>query len=388
MNEPLEQPTRRELAVALAVAAAWAATGFVISQFLFDSAHGATTPAARAAVCRVHNGLPGGATNVGSGTLIDVTADRTRGLVLTCAHLFSEGYGQVVVSFPSGRKHGALVIGVDRAADLAALEIANPQETPAALGSIDDPPAFLTACGFGPDGAFRCVAGSVVGAAESPGQVSLKLAGAVRSGDSGGGAFDGEGRLVGVIWGQRDGVSYITSGGPLKRFVERALGRCQQGPTSQACPGGQCPLVQQPAAPIAIAGPRALAPAPQAPVGGACSDNCDCRRQLAEVLPRIDALERTKQDRGNYLSRRDLSAYAPIDQIKSLKESHERHESLLAKLKAVSPAVGVLATTALGVSGPIGWAIVAGASVGSWLVGRWVARRRGVGGRRDKSFRN
>jgi hypothetical protein len=379
MNESPEQPTRRELAVALAVAAAWAVAGFVISQLLHDSAHGGTMPAARAAVCRVHNGLPGGATNVGSGTLIDVTADRTRGLVLTCAHLFTEGCGQTVATFPSGRSHGALLIGVDRGADLAALEIANPQETPAAIGSLEAAPEFLTACGFGPAGAFRCVAGSVVGVAESSGQVSLKLAGAVRSGDSGGGAFDGEGRLVGVIWGQRDGVSYVTSGGPLKRFVEQVLGR-RQAPASQTwtapvCPNGQCPLVQQPVR-------------SQAPSLGGCSGNCDCRRQLVEVLPRVDALERTKQERGEYLTRGDLSAYAPVDRLTSIeKESRERHESVLAKLKAITPGVGALATTALGVSGPSGWGIVAGASIGSWLVGRRLARRRGVGGRRDKSFR-
>ncbi len=38
------------------------------------------------ASCRIFNRLPDGSTNIGSGTLIDVTADGRRGLVLSCAH--------------------------------------------------------------------------------------------------------------------------------------------------------------------------------------------------------------------------------------------------------------------------------------------------------------
>jgi hypothetical protein len=302
-------------------------------------------------------------------------------LVLTCAHLFSEGCGQAAVAFASGRTHGALVIGLDRAADLAALEIANPREPPAALSLGEAPPNVLTACGFGPDGAFRCVSGAVVGAAEGPGQVSLKLAGAVRSGDSGGGAFDEEGRLVGVIWGERDGVSYVTSGGPLKQFVEKVIGRrlalASRDWTAPTCPHGQCPVASGPV----------VAPASGAP----CSKDCACRREIAGLVPRLEALERDQQDRGEYLTRGDLAAYVPREQLESLKsESRRRHESLLARLKSLTPAVGAartIATTGLGVSGPIGWGLVAGASAGSWLAGRWLARRRGVGGRRDKRFR-
>ena len=73
----------------------------------------------RSAVCRVHNRL---ATfnNVGSGTLVDKTDDGGEGLVLTCAHLFSEGTGAVVVEFPGGKTHGAKLVAIDHEADLAA----------------------------------------------------------------------------------------------------------------------------------------------------------------------------------------------------------------------------------------------------------------------------
>ena len=45
-------------------------------------------------------------TNVGSGTLIDTS--ESQGLVLTCAHLFAEGAGEIVVEFPGVRNRTGL----------------------------------------------------------------------------------------------------------------------------------------------------------------------------------------------------------------------------------------------------------------------------------------
>ena len=63
--------------------------------------------------------------DIGSGTLVDKSDDGREGLVLTCAHLFSEGVGTVVVEFPGGKSHGAKVVAIDREADLAALAISD-----------------------------------------------------------------------------------------------------------------------------------------------------------------------------------------------------------------------------------------------------------------------
>src|SRR5687767_11684829 len=178
MHDRCEPPTRRELAVAVLAGIAWALLGVGISLVLGASAN--------ATSCRVHNYLPGGPANVGSGTLIDVTISRERGLVLTCGHLFTEGTGRVVVQFPDGRTHGGLVVAVDSAADLAALEIANPQATPASVDDQLQPRGSLRACGFGRNGQYRCATGTVLGFSESPGQESVRMTGAVRSGDSGG----------------------------------------------------------------------------------------------------------------------------------------------------------------------------------------------------------
>lgn len=111
MSDSLSTPPPRELIVAVMGGFLWAAVGLGISSWSSDLA--------QAAPCRVHNYLANGTASVGSGTLVDVTASGERGLVLTCAHLFAEGTGRVVVEFPGGRTHGGLVVNVDRDADLA-----------------------------------------------------------------------------------------------------------------------------------------------------------------------------------------------------------------------------------------------------------------------------
>jgi hypothetical protein len=403
-----KKPARRELAIAAAVAVAWGLAGFAVAALLDEPARGATSAPvdAHPAVCRVSNRLPDGATNIGSGTLVDVTADRGRGLVLTCAHLFTEGRGRVVVEFPGARSHGALLVAIDAAADLAALEIANPRAAPVAVAADVASSARLRACGFGPQGVYQSVEGQVVGAAASSGRTSVKLSGAVRSGDSGGGVFDEAGRLVGVVWGEAGGVTYASSGEPLRRFTGRLLGRepgianSQFVATPAACPNGQCPRVIAPApwaAPYVSPTPRPATPAAStSPAGNPVAAGCPCGPQLADLRQRLDAIQQTKQDRGDYVSRADLAALARTDHVAQLDaQSRERHQTILGRLESLAApgagaagrAAGVAATTALDISGPVGWGVLAGTSVGGWLLGRWLARRkRGVGGRRGERF--
>jgi hypothetical protein len=362
MRDRFERPTRRELAVAVLAGLAWALLGVGISLVFGAAAH--------ATSCRVHNFLPDGSANVGSGTLIDVTASRERGLVLTCGHLFTEGTGRVVVQFPDGRTHGALVVAIDAAADLAALEIAKPQATPAPVGEQLPPGETLRACGFGPNGEYRCATGSVTGFSESPGRESVRITGAVRSGDSGGGVFDNQDRLVAVVWGESGGVTYATTGAPLRGFLQRVLQRrAAEGATTPtasgaACPDGRCPLLGRSAA------------------GGAtCS--CGCDERIEAIVARVDGLQRTKQDRGDYLARNDLAPYARSDDLSALESrALERHESLLDRFDRLPTALGgagrtagMLAAAALGISGPTGWGLIAAASIGGWLLGRRMKKK-------------
>ncbi|HYO26053.1 MAG TPA: serine protease [Lacipirellulaceae bacterium] len=372
-------------------------------------------PGGGLASCRIFNHMSNSAANVGSGTLIDVAADRQRGLVLTCAHLFTEGTGRVIVQFADGRTHGAHLLAIDGAADLAALEIAQPGGAPATVHLAWEGAPMLTACGFGPTGEYRVVRGALIGAACSPGRESLRIGAAVRSGDSGGGVFDPQGRLVAVVWGESAGVTYATSGAPLRAFLQRLTSAPGQAPAqavamplASTCPGGLCPRTA-PRAPAGVAaGGRWVttpggsfgggAPAAGAPAGGAvqapagegglraCA--CGCDRRLADLATRLESLAQQKQDRGDYVLEDALGAYARTDEVARLDaEHHQRHRTVIGRLEALAPlaaaasrAAAPAAAAALGISGPAGWGLLAAASLGAWALARRRNRRGAAGG--------
>jgi hypothetical protein len=310
----------------------------------------------RSALCRVNNRLAA-ASNVGSGTLIDKSEDGREGLVLTCAHLFSEGVGEVIVSFPGVKTHGAKLVAIDRDADLAALAISNPACAKVAVDFVVQRGEQLKACGFGPQGEYACATGLVVGEAANAGQTSVLVGAAVRSGDSGGGVFDADGNLVAVVWGEASGVTYASTGVPLKRFLDRVLGR--RTACVYACPNGMCPRARFGGvniSPVVQAPPEFQAPPATEFPGNGGSPFDELKRQ-------IEALERGKQDRGDYVTRSEL-----------------------ANVVAQSPATADRgqATEWVGVVNPVGWGVVAATTIGGWLVGRLWRR---VGGRREERFR-
>lgn len=348
------------------------------------------------AVCRIHNRLDS-SSNIGSGTLIDRTSDGREGLILTCAHLFTEGAGNIVVTFPDGRTHGAKLIHTDRQADLAALAIANPRAKPAKVSLAVSQQGKLFACGYGPSGVYRCAIGSRIGQASGTGQLSLMISDRVRSGDSGGGVFDEQGRLVAVIWGESQGVTYASYGRPLRRFLGRALG--QRDLPVGNCPGGVCP--QQ--------GPTILAPRPQRPKrpldSGAGEHSIVVDPRWNQMNDRVGRLEKEKQDRGDYLTRadlngvlhsRDLSGYARVDDLRKVESDNRKSRaSLLDRIGALTQASGTgvgrvagkAAVGFLGLSGPVGWGVLAATTLGGWFLGRRMKRKtNGAGGRRRHPF--
>ena len=341
-----------------------------------------TSSVPRSAICRVHNQLPR-STNVGSGTLVDVKADRSQGLVLTCWHLFREGTGQVLVQFPDGSRHGARVVALDEGADLAALAIANPRARPVACNFAVGRQAKLQACGFGQSGQFRCVSGASLGNAKSSGQQSLLLAGAVRSGDSGGGVFDRQGRLVAVIWGERDGVTYASYGTPLRNFLGRILGRRPDIVVN--CPNGICPRQPTPTQPLPSEDDRLLPIATVPPDPGTGEHSIVSDPRFAQLAEAIAELRQTKQDKGDYLSAAVLSQFR--------QESTERHNSLVERIQNLTSSnhlgikAGGAAISLLGLSGPAAWVALAAGTVGAGILGRWWGRRGGAGGHRGSGFR-
>jgi hypothetical protein len=203
------------------------------------------------------------------------------GLVLTCAHLFDESASNIVVAFPGGQRFGARLVDRDRAHDLAALVIRRPEVEPLAVGN-GEPAGLLTACGFGPAGQFRRVSGGVVGQATAVGAAypSLMIGGAVRPGDSGGGVLDAAGKLVGVVWGERDGRTYATCGRPVRTFLERVLGRESRVESREP--------------------------------------EIDWQAWSNEIEARIQALDNKKQDKGDFLRPGDLNGYLRRDEAPSV----------------------------------------------------------------------
>ena len=324
-------------------------------------------------VCRIENQMPG-FLNVGSGTLIDVTENGREGLVLSCWHLFREGVGKVTVQFPDGRRHGARLVAIDEQAHLAALVIANPRTTPVQVSFQVDGSSQLRACGYGQSGQLQCVTGPYVGESKGSGQQSVLIGGAVRSGDSGGGVFNQSGELVAVVWGERDGVTYASCGMPLRAFLGRILGRRQR--SSLSCPDGLCPRQPMPAQPLA---PMAIHPSDQ----GSAEHSIVTDPRFEQLATAIKALRVEKQDRGDYLTSQDLANFR--------KECTLRHDSVLEQIRLIASSresslgksAGAVAANYLGLSGPVGWAVLVGGTAGGWLLGRFMSRKfAGAGGRR------
>ncbi len=324
------------------------------------------------AVCRIRNSRRQ-TIDIGSGTLIG--RNENQGLVLTCAHLFEEGKGTIVVEFPGRRSYQARLIAIDRKHDLAALLIRRPSIVPIRV-ALSSPSGTLLACGYGSDGRFACARGTIAGYATPEGASfpSIKIRGAVRSGDSGGVVLNLRNQLVGVIWGAREGFTYATQGEPLRQFLARVRGQ----PTSR---------------PQVVLSPVKPKPSP-------------FNRRLAAMEQRVESLT---IEIGGTLRHENLleleSEYATKRQLDQLdQKTVSRHDGLLSRLKMLStkgtnekkdrvaPAglfeglsTGKLIAGALGIGGPIGLAIV----LGSALAGRRFKRRfrrRGLGGPRDRIF--
>lgn len=178
--------------------------------------------------CRVRVG--DGST--GSGSL--VTAEH----VLTCAHLFDRCEAPIEITFADGRRCAGRLALIDRAHDLAAIQIAPCDIAPLPLAPQIT--SQLVVGGFGADGRFAAARGRIIGWAQPAG---ARFACAVldvpaRPGDSGGAVIDLRRQLVGVVWGSREGRSYVTCGRPLADFLARLrAGRWQPapetGPTDQ-----------------------------------------------------------------------------------------------------------------------------------------------------------
>jgi hypothetical protein len=213
-----------------------------------------------------------------SGTCVDYDADARRALILTCKHLF-EGYrgGAIGVRFPDGRQYTGALVGVDSSADLAAVTITTGDRVPYTSIAAELPAhgAAVWQIGYprgnGPHVNYGCVL-----------DAQLTLSFPVISGDSGGGVFDGNGSLIGVVWGFYNPRNGQAVGLPhIRRFVQT----CWPRRGLQISIGPRDPLPQRPAP------PAVKPPAPPIPIATkppAVSDSSD----LAMISAKVDQLAR------------------------------------------------------------------------------------------------
>jgi hypothetical protein len=298
----------------------------------------------------------------GSGTLI--LRNEKFGLVLTCSHLFDGTPGRVVIEFADGQRFDGRLVERDTVHDLAALLIRRPSIEPIALDR-DDPDGVLSSCGYGPEGAFRTIQGSVVGSAMGKGAsfASVVISGEVRPGDSGGAVLNAAGRLVGVVWGKVNGETYAMCGKPVREFVKRIWDRAVASKTS----------------PATLPGEPAL---PGGPVRESHRPNFDLQAWISEIESRIKALDEKKQDKGEYALRSELDAYVRVEKLPKLDadqfarqaEVEQKFESLSAWVESVRKrieqlaanksgffdglSVGKLIAGALSLSGPVAVAVI------------------------------
>ena len=211
------------------------------------------TPDTRA-VARVINVL-GSSRALGSGTL--VAAADGRGLVVTCAHLFRDGTGELSVRVSERSRFEAQLLKADASADLAALEIRDPEIPPITVSDTAVRPGEpLVSCGFGSDGRLWCNRGQALGYVTTVGAQpteTLELSGSARFGDSGGPVLDRRGQLVAVLFGTDGHVVDGTYCGRVRKFLAELTPRfCRPGanvprPSVEPAPG-MTPIAPPPSA--------------------------------------------------------------------------------------------------------------------------------------------
>jgi hypothetical protein len=328
-----------------------------------------------AAIARVINAT-GGARSLGSGAL--VYNDGEYGVVVTCAHLFREGAGELTAWFPDGAAFGGRLLGLDPTWDLAALLIAAPTARPIAIArDAPRPGDSLTSCGYGSDGRLWCNRGAalqyvVVGGA--PSAETLELSGMARQGDSGGPIFNTRAELAGVLHGTNGEVVVGTYCGRVRRFLSSVWprfattpGDSRSAPSGPPAPGALAPEIS-PGAPAdespleeSPAGP--IAPSPDAPAGPVAESLDLVESKLGAVADLVRAMGERFSSREEAVDEK-LSSLAGL--VGAMAEQSASNPGNAASGSATSGSAA-----AGGLSSPVRQAIAAAISAasGDWL--RW-----------------
>lgn len=162
----------------------------------------------------------------GSGAIIEPSAGRK--FILTAAHLFRDGIGEVSAVGREGERVACELVHRDDLWDIALLEPRTKIDVPAIplceTAGLKNETAYII--GFGPVGELRVFPGKISGYSQirgADGFETMKIATAVRNGDSGGPVVNSRGELIGVVWGTDRNSSYATYIGRIRRIIETAI---------------------------------------------------------------------------------------------------------------------------------------------------------------------
>lgn len=187
----------------------------------------------RPAVCRI-TAADGPSRIAGSGVLVQ------RGqvpIVLTNWHVVRSHRNAITVSWPDGTSSPATVLGSDETWDLAALSVAKPAAEPISIAaSAPKLGDAITIAGYGPDGKYLEQSGPVKDFLAPTGRHPrqfFEVQATARQGDSGGPMLDASGRLAGVLFGCRDGLTCGSTSTRLALFLASL-------PADPSCRDGRC----------------------------------------------------------------------------------------------------------------------------------------------------
>lgn len=347
----------------------------------------------RAATCRILHETSHGR-SWGSGTLVNTENAGT--IVLTCAHLFRDGAGKTRVWFTGGGAHSATLIDLDTNHDLAALKIDLKRDEHLPSTSAVDiadhaPPAgvLVHGCGFGKAGRFRCQSGTVLGYARSQHAQhadTLLYVGAARQGDSGGGVFDQQGKLVAVVWGTDERRTMATAVSQVHHFLRSIVSRLRRGRPAPPQPKAP-PLAPVPNGPAVVPkdpGPVADSPSENMGASGGDGESRAFGRQLLELADhlhalrqRVEANEQASQAAAKQSTSRLDSMVGTLSVIQQRLEVGGRIVKGAAAATAVHPRDWLLPIVlgALGISAPPAGAIIVIKLLRCWLRRRLRKRR-------------